>query len=83
VVAVGAAESVGAGVPAGFDVRGFSADTEGDSDLADTAAGVFRVQQCLGVAPDAVAVPVELEGGDLVDSVTATLFPDRVSALVD
>jgi hypothetical protein len=28
------------------------------------------------VAPDAVAVPVELEGGDFVDSVTATLFPD-------
>jgi hypothetical protein len=44
VVAAGAAESVGAGVPAGFDVGGFSADTEGDSDLADTAAGVLRVQ---------------------------------------
>ena len=63
VVAAGAAEPERAGAAAGFDVGRFGADAERDGDLADGAAGVFGVEQRLGLPPDAVAVPVELHRG--------------------
>ena len=71
VVAAGAAEPERAGAAAGFDVGRFGADAERDGDLTDGAAGVFGVQQRLGLAPDAVAVPVELHRGDAVDGFAA------------
>jgi hypothetical protein len=37
---------------------------------------VFGGQQCLGVAPDPVAVPVEAARGDRVDSGAAAVFAD-------
>jgi hypothetical protein len=37
---------------------------------------VLGVQQCLHIAPDPVAVPVELQGGHLVDCRTAPVFAD-------
>jgi hypothetical protein len=37
---------------------------------------VFGVEQGLGVAPDAVAVPVELHGGDPVDGFAAAGLAD-------
>ena len=80
VVAAGAAEPVGAGVAAGLDVGRFGAHAERDDDLADGAAGVFGVQQRLGVPPDAVAVPVELHRGDAVDGLAAAGFADPVVA---
>ena len=76
VVAADAAEPVGAGAAAGLDVGRLGADAVGDGDLADGAAGVFGVQQRLGVAPDAVAVPVELHGGDPVDGFAAAGLAD-------
>jgi hypothetical protein len=76
VVAAGAAEPVGAGVPAGLHVGRFGAGAVGHGDLADRAAGVLGVQQRLGIAPDAVAMPVELQRGDLVDGVAAAAVSD-------
>jgi len=35
------------------------------------------VEERAGVAPDPVAVPVELQGGDLVDGVAAAFLADR------
>lgn len=78
-VAAGAAEPERAGVAAGFHVGGFGADREGD--LADGAAGVFGVEQLLGGSPDAVAVPVELHGGDAVDGLAAAVLADPVVGL--
>ncbi|MGH3303986.1 MAG: hypothetical protein ACRDOK_20375 [Streptosporangiaceae bacterium] len=80
-VAAGAAEPVGAGVPAGFDVGRLGADPERDDDLTDGAADVLGVQQRLGLAPDPVAVPVELQGSDTVDGFTAPCLADRVVLL--
>jgi hypothetical protein len=37
---------------------------------------MLGVQQCPGVAPDAVAVPVELQRGDLVDGIAAAAVSD-------
>ncbi|MER6046350.1 hypothetical protein ABT168_02485 [Streptomyces sp. NPDC001793] len=76
VVAAHAAEADGAVVAAGLHVAGLVAGAEGDRDLADRAAGVFGVQQCLGLLPGAVAVAVELHGGDLVHRAAAALFAD-------
>ena len=76
VVAAGAAEPEGAGSSAGFDVGRFGAHAERDGDLADGAAGVFGVEQRFGVAPDAVAVPIELHGGDPVDGFPAAGLAD-------
>ncbi|MFE0156851.1 hypothetical protein ACFWY5_57670 [Nonomuraea sp. NPDC059007] len=70
-VAAHAAEPERAGVHAGFDVARLAADAEGDDDFAGGAAGVFGVQQRLGLSPDAVAVPVELQRGDAVDGLAA------------
>jgi hypothetical protein len=78
VVAAGAAEPVGAGAAARFDVGGFGADSERDGDLADGTAGTFGVEQGFGAAPDVVAVAVELQGGDPVDRFAAASFPDAV-----
>jgi hypothetical protein len=43
-----------------------------DGDLADGAAGVLRIQQRLGLVPGPIAVPVELHGGQPVDSLADT-----------
>jgi hypothetical protein len=75
VVAPGAAEPVGAGVPAGLDVGRLGADTERDSHLTDRPADVLGIQQRLGGAPDPVAVPVELHRGDPVDGFAAAFSP--------
>ena len=83
VVAAGAAEPDGAGAAAGCDVGGFGAPAEGDGDLPDRVAGVFGVQQGLGVAPDPVAVPVETAARSTrVDGFAAALFLDPVVACV-
>jgi hypothetical protein len=39
---------------------------------------VLGVQQCVGVAPDPVAVPVEAARGDRVDGGAAAVFADPV-----
>ncbi|WP_159395465.1 hypothetical protein [Streptomyces albireticuli] len=71
-----AAEPQRAGVAAGGDVGRFAADPVRGGDLADRAADVLGVQQALRGAPDPVAVPVELEGGDPVDGFAAPLGAD-------
>ena len=81
VVAAGAAEPERAGLAAGLDVGRFGADPERDGDLADRAAGVLGVQQRLGLAPDPVAVPVELHRSDPVDGLAATAVADAVVVL--
>jgi hypothetical protein len=68
-------------LPAGGDVAGLGAHPVGDGDLADCAAGVFGVQQGLGLAPDAVAVAVELHRGDPVDGLATALLPNAVVPL--
>ena len=78
VVAAGAAEPVRAGLPAGLDVGRLGADPERDGDLADGAADVLGVQQRLRLAPDAVAVPVELHRRDPVDGLAAACLADPV-----
>jgi hypothetical protein len=75
VVAARAAEPVRAGVPAGLDVGRLGADPERDRGLADGPADVPGVQQCLGVTPDPVAVPVELHGRDPVGGLTRRFSP--------
>jgi hypothetical protein len=60
VVAAGAAEPDRAGAAAGPDVGRFGAAAVGDGDLPDGVSGVLGFQQRGGVAPDPVAVPVEL-----------------------
>ena len=71
----------GQALAAGLDVGRFGADPERDGDLTDRAAGVLGVQQCLGLAPDPVAVPVELHRGDPVDGLAAAAFADAVVVL--
>src|SRR5260370_181016 len=78
VVAARAAEPERAGMAAGLDVGRLAAAAEGDHDLADGAAGVLGVQQRLGRAPDTIAVPVELQGGDPVDRLAAALLADAI-----
>jgi hypothetical protein len=73
VVAADATESVGTGAAAGLDVGRFGADAVGDSDFADGPPGAFGVQQGFGVAPEVLAVTVELVAGDLVDGLAAAL----------
>ena len=80
VVTARAAETDRAGPAACGDVGWLGASAVGDGDLADGIAGVLGVQQRAHVPPDAVAVPVELHGGDLVDGVAAAVFPDPVVA---
>ena len=80
-ITAGAAEPERAGVPAGLDVGRLGADTERDSDFADGPAGVFGIEELLGGSPDAVAVPVELHGGDLIDGFAAPALTDPVVAL--
>jgi hypothetical protein len=76
VVAAHATEPDRAVATAGGDVAGFGAAAERDRDLGDALANPFGVQQRLGLAPDTVAVPIELHGRDLVDRLAAALFPD-------
>ncbi|MFI1367360.1 hypothetical protein [Streptomyces griseochromogenes] len=76
VAAAGAAEPEGTELSAGLDVAGLGAGSEGDGDGSDGPAGVFGVHQLGGLAPDAVAVAVELEGGDLVDGGAAAALAD-------
>ncbi len=76
VVAARAAEPERAGVAAGLGVGRLAADAEGDHDFADGAAGVLGVQQRFGLAPDTVAVPVELQGGDPVDRLATACLAD-------
>lgn len=64
VIAADTTESDGAVVSAGLDVGGLCAEPVGDLDLSDGPAGVLGVEQGLGLAPDAVAVAVELHCGD-------------------
>ena len=66
VVAARAAEPDRAGAAAGLDVGRFAAGAVRDGDFPDRVAGPFGVQEGAGVTPDAVAVPVEAECGDLV-----------------
>lgn len=63
--------SGGAALAAGCDVRRFPADSVRDADLADRAPDMLGVQQALRRAPDPLAVPVELKGGDAVDGLPA------------
>jgi len=76
VAAAGAAEPDGAVAAAGLHVRGLGAGPVGDGDLADRIPGVLGVEQRGCLAPDAVAVPVELHRGDLVDGFAAAGFAD-------
>ena len=82
VVAAGAAEPDGAGAAAGLDVGRFGAAAVGDGDVPDRVAGVFGVQQRVGVAPDPVAVPVEAARGHRVDGGATAVFTDPVVAAV-
>jgi hypothetical protein len=63
-------------VPTGLDVGRLGADPGRDGDPADRAADVLGIQQCLGLAPGAVAVPVELHHRDPVDGLTAAGLTD-------
>jgi hypothetical protein len=81
VVTAGAAEPERTGITAGCDVGGFGADPEWDGDFTDGAAGVFGVEQGLGLTPDPVAVSVELHCSDPVDGFAAALLPDAVVLL--
>src|SRR5262249_10106101 len=83
VVAAGAAEPQRAVGASGGDVGRLGAGAVGDGDRADGVAGVLVVQQRAGLPPDAVAVPVELHGGDLVDGGAAAVFADPVVAAGD
>ena len=74
VVAAEAAEPEGAGVPGCLDVAGFGADTERNGDLADAHPGVFVVEECLGLLPEPVAVPVELVRHEPVDGGAGALL---------
>ena len=76
VVTAGAPEPQRAVAAAGGDVGRLGAGAVGDGDRADRVAGVLVVQQRGGVAPGAVAVPVELHGGDLIDGGAAAVFAD-------
>jgi hypothetical protein len=78
VVTAGAAEPVGTGAAAGLDVGWLGAAAERDGDLADGAAGVLGIQQRLGLVPDPVAVPVELDDGEPVDGLAAAFLADPV-----
>jgi hypothetical protein len=60
----------------GGDVGRLGAGAVGDRDRADGVAGVLGVQERAGLAPDPVAVPVELDGGDLVDRGAAAILAD-------
>src|ERR1019366_8696231 len=81
VVAACAAEPDGAGTAAGLNVGRLGAGAVGDGGLADPVACVPGFQERAGVTPDAVAVPVELHGGDLVDGLAAAGFADPVVPL--
>jgi len=83
VVAADAPESVGASVAACFDVGRFGAHPERDDDFADRPADVFAVEQCFGLLPGAVAVPVELQRGHPVDGFASAFFADPVVPLCD
>jgi hypothetical protein len=50
-----------------LDVGRFGADTEGNGDLSDGQPLVFALEQGARVAPDPVAIAVELERGEPVD----------------
>ena len=78
VVAAGAAEPERAVVAAGRDVGRLGAGAVGDSDRSDGVAGVLVVQERAGITPDAVPVPVELHGGDLIDGFAAAFLADAV-----
>ncbi|WP_395358031.1 methyltransferase [Streptomyces sp. YH02] len=79
--AANTAETDWAVLAARGDVGGFGADPVGDGDLADGPAGPLVVEQGLGLAPDAVAVAVELHGRDTVDGLPAAYLTDPVVAL--
>ncbi|QTZ95757.1 hypothetical protein [Streptomyces auratus] len=76
-----AAEADGAVVAAGGDVGRLGAQAVGDLDFADRATGVFGIEQDLSLAPDTVAVPVDLHGGDPVDGLPSALRGDAVIRL--
>lgn len=76
VITACAAEPDRAGPATGLDVGGFGAGPIRDSDLAEGVSGVLGGQQCGGLTPDPVAMPVELQGGDLVDGVAAAFLFD-------
>ena len=69
-----------AGATAGLDIGGLAAGAVRHGDFPDRVAGAFGVQQGPGVTPDAIAVPVEAERGDLVHGVAAAVFADPVVA---
>ena len=83
VITAGAAEPDGAGAAAGLHVGRLGASAVGDCDRADGVAGVLVVEERAGVAPDPVAVPVELHRRDLVDGVAAAFLADPVVAAGD
>jgi hypothetical protein len=70
------AEADGAGATASLHVRRFAAGAVGHGDFAERVAGVLGVQQCVGVAPDPVTVPVEAARGDRVEGGAAAVFAD-------
>jgi hypothetical protein len=82
-VAAGAAEPDGTSAAAGLHVRRFAAGAVGHGDFPDRVAGVLGVQQCVGVAPDPVTVPVEAQRGEGVDGGAATVFADAVVPACD
>jgi hypothetical protein len=63
-------------VPAGCDIRWLDADTVGGRDLADRPAGILGLEELFRLAPDAVAVPVELQGRDALDGLAFALLAD-------
>jgi hypothetical protein len=50
----------------------------GDGDFSDRVAGPLGVQEGTGVTPDAVAVPVEAECGDLLHGLAAAVLADPI-----
>jgi hypothetical protein len=76
VVTPDAAEPNGTSTTAGLHVGRFAAGAIGNGDVPDRVAGVFGFQECVGVAPDPVTVPVEAQRGDRVDGGAATVFAD-------
>ena len=67
---------IGQAPPPGGDVGRLGAPAVGHGDLPDRVAGVLGVQQHLHIAPDPVAVPVELQGRNTVDGLAAAVFAD-------
>lgn len=76
--AADAAESDRAGPAASGDVARLAASAVGNGDLADGHPHAFGIEEGVGVAPDPLAVAVELHQRDVFDGVSAAAFADAL-----